>query len=407
LYFRNLYGSSRIGVEDLSTTTVLGMQPLTAPTPTANAHYTNLIGDKAYELANHLGNVLNVVKDRKLATSTNGTTVAYFQPDVVSYSDYYPFGQALPYRNGNTPEYRYGFNNMEKDDELKGNGNSYDFGDRIYDPRIGRWLSIDGFTKKFPWWTPYQFSGNTPIWAKDLEGLEADKPVDPASQSKIVIKEDDPYKSTKTAGGWTLEEVLTTAQANSRINRQIKKLPVTWTLRTDEFGKNATCVNTQNEIRLKVDAAEDISEAVLGISWEVINALNRTKLDEIEGKAAAGTITKEQYIDGVLKIEADANINREIIMYSLGMIEIPEGMKFKDVVNYFEDNYADIVKDKVADMKKNGKNGLGQTPEEAYGTQYDEMRKAYDAKKATESIPAEGSGSVDAETGGSTKPPSP
>jgi len=110
---------------------------------------------------------------------------------------------------------------MEKDDELKGNGNSYDFGDRIYDPRIGRWLSIDGFTKKFPWWTPYQFSGNTSIWAKDLEGLEADKPVDPASQSKILIKEDDPYKSTKTAGGWNLEEALAKAQTNSRLKRQI------------------------------------------------------------------------------------------------------------------------------------------------------------------------------------------
>jgi glutamyl-tRNA(Gln) amidotransferase subunit D len=33
--------------------------------------------------------------------------------------------------------YRYGFNNMEKDDELKGSGNSYDFGARIYDPRVG------------------------------------------------------------------------------------------------------------------------------------------------------------------------------------------------------------------------------------------------------------------------------
>ncbi len=40
----------------------------------------------------------------------------------------------MPRRTLTSPDYRYGFNGMEKDDELKGNGNSYDFGARIYDP---------------------------------------------------------------------------------------------------------------------------------------------------------------------------------------------------------------------------------------------------------------------------------
>ena len=42
--------------------------------------------------------------------------------------------------------YRYGFNGMEKDDEVKGSGNSYDFGARMYDSRLGRWLSIDALS---------------------------------------------------------------------------------------------------------------------------------------------------------------------------------------------------------------------------------------------------------------------
>jgi len=32
---------------------------------------------------------------------------------------------------------------MEKDDEIKGSGNSYNFGARIYDTRIGRWFTPD------------------------------------------------------------------------------------------------------------------------------------------------------------------------------------------------------------------------------------------------------------------------
>ncbi|MCH8318374.1 MAG: hypothetical protein IIA88_07730 [Bacteroidetes bacterium] len=38
----------------------------------------------------------------------------------------------MPGRNFSTPSYRFGFNGMESDDEIKGNKNSYDFGARIY-----------------------------------------------------------------------------------------------------------------------------------------------------------------------------------------------------------------------------------------------------------------------------------
>lgn len=49
----------------------------------------------------------------------------------------------------------------------------YDYGFRIYDPRIGRFLSEDPLTKSYPQLTPYQFASNTPIWAIDIDGLEA------------------------------------------------------------------------------------------------------------------------------------------------------------------------------------------------------------------------------------------
>jgi RHS repeat-associated protein len=69
--------------------------------------------------------------------------------------------------------YRYGFNGKENDNEVKGSGNQQDYGMRIYDPRLGRFLSVDPLTKTFPMLTPYQFASNTPIQAVDLDGLEA------------------------------------------------------------------------------------------------------------------------------------------------------------------------------------------------------------------------------------------
>jgi hypothetical protein len=43
---------------------------------------------------------------------------------------------------------------------------------RIYDPRIGKFLSVDPIASNYPMLTPYQFASNSPIQAIDLDGLE-------------------------------------------------------------------------------------------------------------------------------------------------------------------------------------------------------------------------------------------
>ncbi len=79
--------------------------------------------------------------------------------------------------------YRYGFNGNEMDNEVSGQGNQYDYGFRIYNPRIGRFLSVDPLTKNYPSWSPYPFAMNRPIDGIDLDGLEYLK----SSVSKIDI----------------------------------------------------------------------------------------------------------------------------------------------------------------------------------------------------------------------------
>ncbi len=75
-------------------------------------------------------------------------------------------------RYSNAGSFRYGFNGKEKDWEDYGEGNGYDYGARVYNSRIGRFLSTDPLFKDFPWYSPYQFAGNKPIWATDLDGME-------------------------------------------------------------------------------------------------------------------------------------------------------------------------------------------------------------------------------------------
>tara|TARA_R110002050_G_scaffold107485_2_gene217923 strand:+ start:1204 stop:2082 length:879 start_codon:yes stop_codon:yes gene_type:complete len=65
-------------------------------------------------------------------------------------------------------EYRYGFNGMEKDDEVSGEGNSYTTLFRQNDPRIGRWWSIDHKANALE--SPYISMGGNPIWFNDPYG---------------------------------------------------------------------------------------------------------------------------------------------------------------------------------------------------------------------------------------------
>lgn len=85
-------------------------------------------------------------------------------------SDYQVFGMQMPGRSFQSGEYHRGFNGMEKDDEIKGEGNSYTTFFRQYDPRVGRWLSIDPEYKRLPHQSPYANNNNNPISFKDPKG---------------------------------------------------------------------------------------------------------------------------------------------------------------------------------------------------------------------------------------------
>jgi RHS repeat-associated protein len=156
---------------------------LSDPTP---EEWIDIIGEKEFELSNHLGNVLLTVSDRKNAIPDANDNIDYYTADVLSAQDFYPFGMTMPGRK--TAEgYRFGFNSMENDDELKGQGNSLDFGARIYDPRTGRWLSLDPLQIKYAMFSPYCFVRNNPIKFIDFDGKDYGVHVD-HKEKTIIIK---------------------------------------------------------------------------------------------------------------------------------------------------------------------------------------------------------------------------
>lgn len=141
--------------------------------------YVRQLRKKQYELKDHLGNVRVVMSDLKLDDQTGVVGITDPGPwngDIISYNNYYPFGMVQPGRHGNTKDYRYGFNGMEMDNEIKedptsgeiGIGNSYSTEFRMMDPRLGRWWSLDPIFRADI--SMYAVMSNDPIARIDPQG---------------------------------------------------------------------------------------------------------------------------------------------------------------------------------------------------------------------------------------------
>lgn len=126
-----IYGASRLGV------------------------YSKTDGVESYELTDHLGNVRAVIK--KPDPFANPFSI------MKAYADYYAFGEQLPSRNSLNNNYRYAFQGQEKD----GDTGMEAFQLRLWDGRIGRWLSPD---PKGQYFSPYLGMGNNPISRIDPDG---------------------------------------------------------------------------------------------------------------------------------------------------------------------------------------------------------------------------------------------
>jgi len=76
------------------------------------------------------------------------------------------------YEGDTSLRYRFGFNGKEKDNETYGDGNAVDFGERIYDSRLGKWLSIDPLFAKYPNSSPFNYAFSNPVCFIDIGGMD-------------------------------------------------------------------------------------------------------------------------------------------------------------------------------------------------------------------------------------------
>ena len=88
--------------------------------------------------------------------------------------NYYPFGlkhtgyNNYPAENIYSNSYKYQYNGKEFQNELS--LNVYDYGQRAYDPAIGRFNRLDRFSEKYYGLSPYNYTANNPVRFIDIKG---------------------------------------------------------------------------------------------------------------------------------------------------------------------------------------------------------------------------------------------
>ena len=154
-------------------------------TASVNSNKTQFyLGNKNYELSNHLGNVLAVVSDRKhmvddgqydpitgAKTSNSLDNLGdYFVPEYQSFGLYYAYGATMPGTTyaSSSGLYRFGFNGQERDNEVEGNGNINTAEFWEYDTRLGRRWNLDPVYNSFE--SRFCVNGNNPVFFIDPNG---------------------------------------------------------------------------------------------------------------------------------------------------------------------------------------------------------------------------------------------
>jgi RHS repeat-associated protein len=186
--------------------------------------------------------------------------------------------------------YRYGFNGKEIDkgsEGMGGGGSTYDYGFRIYNPSLGRFLSVDPLFKTYPWFTPYQFAGNGPILNIDVDGLE-NEPTQPNTTGNKVEASDNTNQTTNLSDQVKTNSTYYTPDGGSFQTLQIKNVK--------NFEKDKDYTIDGNKIQVKENSVK---------SFEFNGIVYEAQFDKNTGNFTKYLGSDGSVIDYSIKSDAD------------------------------------------------------------------------------------------------------
>ena len=200
-------------------------------------------------------------------------------------------------------EYRYGFNGMEKDDEVKGSGNHYTAEHWEYDPRLARRWNMDPVVKHHE--SPYATFANNPIWFIDPNGADTTISGTVTAQSEIMEEEGVPdfvppgvkLESTANVQAKIVDGKFT--EATAKVTPTEFESPVLWGLKP-KFTEVRNYRESISEDGLTATISYDVQTQLS--NFEVMGQWARTIFND--GTIQTNVITVTQSVVIELKIGA-------------------------------------------------------------------------------------------------------
>ncbi|SDM43734.1 RHS repeat-associated core domain-containing protein [Siphonobacter aquaeclarae] len=212
-----------------------------------------------YYLKDHLGNVRQVINEAGM---------------LLQETEYFPFGLAIP-RTAGTNKYLY--NGKEKQPET----GWLDYGARMYDPTVGRWMAVDPLSEKSRRWSPYNYGEDDPMGKVDPDGMEAGPGGQVIGNPKILVAEgfrqylqaagsfiDRFFVSSQTAGDTKISDAKT---GGSEVLKVASSVNVTYT----------TTVSTNLAGLMKMNSENKPKGPLLNVT----NTMVTSQQTEVEGSA--------------------------------------------------------------------------------------------------------------------------
>jgi len=189
----------------------------------------------------------------------------------------------------------FGFNGMEKTNEIYGEGNEYTTEFRQYDPRIGRWMSPDPAMSKYPSWSPYVFAFDNPIFFNDPRGD------DPPTIQQII-------EMGKLSA--TFRDLLI---INNITNENLENI-IKYASRTGVYPgvKGGQTI-------VQIVKVEDIYLAVINLTHELSNLSQIDNINSQSSQVERGDISPAKYADNLMRIEAKSSSVRFIVAAELNL----------------------------------------------------------------------------------------
>ena len=269
--------------------------------------------------------------------------------------------------------YRYHFNNKETDNEVIGEGNQVDYGFRVYDPRIARFLSIDPLANRYPWYTPYQFAGDNSIRYIDIDGLEQYDPMsDPDLLAKLIktsffdIKHSfeniglnvfyppgDPGKrwvatyAVNGNGDEIFETVFLLVPKKGVLNEALSYSLDFLTVACSFSGTNTAGLNSPATLALKTSFSNQYLKPIREVAktWTGIKALRFKVAEEFIKKS--GVLNLEGHLSAINfdKMVLRTFVNKGTYLYQwVDKSKLKDGLQAADLGDYFFSSLADVQK---------------------------------------------------------------